>query len=113
MSNYHILEGRPDGNQFRVVFHLPVPDDTNAVGFNYRSAVAAQIGPLWVSAVPHITTAEGDQVRAGELYELIWRYNTHPGIPLLDKRDELDAKFLAFSDPAHLQARLEFYGFDR
>ena len=115
MSDYHILAGRADGNYFTIVFHLPVPDTDNTVGFNHQDIVTAQLGAEWTSAVPHITIAEEDQIKAGELYELIWGYDTHPGIPLLDKRSELDAKFTAFSASVitQLENRFEFYGLDR
>jgi len=115
VSDYHILQGRADGNYYAVIFHLPVPDTNNAVGFNHRDAVAAQVPMDWISAVPHIATAESDQVKAGELYELTWGYDTHPGTVLLDKRAELDAKFTTFSTAVivQLEARFEFYGMDR
>lgn len=44
MSDYHILNGLADGNQYRVVFHLPVPDMTNSVGVNYRMALMEHLG---------------------------------------------------------------------
>jgi len=115
MANYHILDGRADGNYYTVVFHLPVPNITNAVGFNYRAVMAAQLSAEWISAVPHITTTEDAQIKAGELYELSWGYDTHPGISLAEKRDELDARFATFSIGviAQIEARFEFYGFDR
>lgn len=115
MSNYHILEGRSDGNHFTVVYHLPVPDIDNAVGFNYREAVRGQLGVDWASTVPHITIGEKTQILAGELYEHSWGYDTQPGMSLVEKREELDAKFTTFSVGiiAQLEARYEFYGFDR
>lgn len=115
MSNYHILDGRSDGNYFTVVFHLPVPEGDNAVGFAWRDAVAAQLGLEWTSAVPHILTAEETQLLAGELYEHVWGYDTYPGIGLAEKRDELDAKFISFSTGiiTRLQNRFKFYGLDR
>lgn len=115
MSNYHILEGREDGNYFTVVFHLPVPDTINPVGFNYRTAIAAQLGIDWKSAVPHVSVPEETQLLAGELYEHRWGYDTQPGTTLIGKRDELDALFIIFSSSilAQLEARFEFYGFDR
>ena len=115
MSDYHILQGRPDGNYFTVVFHLPVPDTQNSAGFSYRQAIAAQVDPDWKSVVPHIDPAEEAAILAGELHEHAWGYDTHPGISLLAKRAELDAKFTSFSTAVigQLEARFEFYGFDR
>lgn len=115
MADYHILRGRADGNHFTIVFHLPVPDTTNAAGFSYRAALAAQLDAEWTSMVPHILTAEETQIKAGELYELVWGYDTHPGMTLAQKRDELDAKFTAFSTSivTQLESQFEFYGLDR
>ena len=118
MANYHILNGRADGNQLRVVFHLPVPDTINAVETGYRAALLAYLGSGSIqSAVPDFLLGVGEQdaLDAGQLYEHVWMYNTRPGATLSQKRDELDAKFTQLSSViiAQLQPRLEFYGYSR
>ena len=39
MADYHILSSDKYGNAFQVVFHIPVPDQTNLVGYAYRDAI--------------------------------------------------------------------------
>jgi hypothetical protein len=117
MANYHILSGKADGNQMQVVFHLPVPDVTNAVGVNYRNALIMHLGGAQESIVPVTLLGAGEQAALdiGTLYELVWAFNTHPGMTLADKRDALDAQYNQFVSiiVAQLQARLEFYGYSR
>jgi hypothetical protein len=116
MADYHILSGRPDGNQYRVVFHLPVPDTDNNVGVNYRMALVEWLGTEGlVSQVPFISAPEQTQLDNGELYEHLWDYDTHDGISLSEKQAELDARFAAFSTAVvnQLQTRLGFWGFNR
>lgn len=115
MADYHILNGRPDGNQYRVAFHLPVPDTNNNAGVNYRTALIEWMGGSQPSAVPFITSGEQTQLDAGELYEYLWNYDTHDGVSLAEKQAELDAKFTAFSTaiPNQLEKRLAFWGFGR
>jgi len=114
MANYHILNGRPDGNQYRVVFHLPVPDTTNNVGVNYRTALTQWLGET-TSQVPFIQSAEQVQLDNGELYEHSWDYDTHDGVSLSEKQAELDAKFTALSTVVvnQLQVRLGYWGYNR
>ena len=117
MSDYHILAGRPDGNQLRVVFHLPVPDESNAVGVNYRVALAMHKGSQQPSIVPASLLGADEQTALddGVLYELVWAFDTNPEMTLLDKRDALDAKYadLASSVISQLQTRLGYYGYSR
>jgi len=117
MSDYHILDNRPDGNQLRVVFHLPVPNENNAVGLNKRTALIEYLGGPQVSVLPEsrLGAGEADALAAGELYELVWQYDTNPGETLLNKRDALDAKFTSFSNGviAQLEVRLDFWGYGR
>lgn len=117
MANYHILSSRADGNQLRVVFHLPVPDTNNAVGVNYRAALIMWLGGAQNSALPVALLGAGEQtdLTSGALYEHDWRFNTYPGMTLLEKRDVLDARYTTFAAAviAGLQAQLEYYGYDR
>lgn len=117
MSNYHILAGRPDGNQLRVVFHLSVPDEVNSVGTNYHAALAMHLGGEQLSAVPASLLGAGEQtaLNNGELYEVVWAFDTNPEMTLLDKRDILDAKYMDFASGiiSQLQIQLGYYGYGR
>lgn len=115
MSDYHILNGLPDGNQYQIVFHLPVPDTTNDVGVNYRVALIQYLGGDQPSQVPFITSGEQTQLDAGELYEHSWEYHTNPSENLIAKRDYLDGRFTAFSSSVvtQLQTRLGYWGYNR
>ena len=44
MSDYHILTVSDDGNSMRVAAHISVPDVTNDVGVNYRTALVQMLG---------------------------------------------------------------------
>jgi hypothetical protein len=114
MSNYHILDGRMDGNRFRVIFHIPVPDEDNDALVNLRVALV-QLLDSTVSSVPFITGAEQTQLDNGELYEYTWQYDTHPGLTLTQKRDALDTKFAEFSTSvvSQIRARLKYWGYGR
>ena len=118
MSNYHILSGRPDGNQLQVVFHIPIPDVVNAVGTGYREAlVMSRGGDSTKSSVPTSLLGIDEQAMldAGELYEHTWQFDTQPGMSLLNKRDLLDTMFIQFSSMivTQIRARLEYYGYSR
>jgi hypothetical protein len=89
MSNYHILNGSKNGNQFTVVFHVSIPNVNNEVGVNYRAAIV-QAGTV-TSQVPFIDAGEQSQIDAGELVEESYRFTTHSGETLAQKRDRLDA----------------------
>ena len=117
MANYHILAGRPDGNQLRVAFHLPVPSGDNAVGISYQNALALHLGGEHISAVPASLLSAGEQtaLNAGGLYEHIWQFDTRPEMTLLEKREALDARYTDFASAiiSQLQDRLEYYGYGR
>lgn len=117
MSDYHILEADQYGNSFRVVFHVPVPNQTNEVSYNYRTAIVEWQGGAEnvQSAVPFISGAELTQLQAGELYEVAESFNSNPTETLAQKRDKLDARFAAVvSDvQSDFQDRLGFWGYSR
>lgn len=114
MSDYHILGGEADGNSYQVVFHVPVPIETNQVGYALRQALVEHLRDT-ASGVPFIASAEQTQLDDGELYEHSWGYATHPGVALAGKRDELDAKFAQFEVAVlnQIRQRLAYWGFSR
>lgn len=117
MANYHILAGRPDGNQLRVAFHLPMPSGDNAVGISYQNALAMHLGSGSASIVSALLLGAGEQAALdeGELYEHVWQFDTRPEMTLMEKRDALDARYTAFTSAIinQLQMRLEYYGYSR
>jgi len=117
MSDYHVLAADEFANTYQVVFHVPVPDTTNAVGYNYRTAlVEYQGGSASInSRVPFIDGAELTQLQNGELYEVSRQYYSNPSQLLADKRDELDAMFptIVSQVQANFQDVLGFWGYSR
>jgi len=116
MSDYHILDGQPNGNRYRVVMHFSVPDVNNEVGVNYRTALLQRLGGSQPSQVPFIEVAEQTQLDAGELLEyIVPDFTTHPGETLLQKQDRLDSLYSTRQTQIqeNLQARLEYWGFSR
>jgi hypothetical protein len=120
MADYHVLEGTPDGNSFRVVFHLSVPDVNNRVGVNVRTALVNS-GVGGSTILPTGTTggtiraAELTQVQAGAVFEVVETIHTNPSenagklrSRLDNRHSELQGKFNSW-----LQSRLSYYGYER
>ena len=115
MSDYHILTVSEDGNLFGVVAHFSVPDTTNDVSVNYRTALIQWLGGSQASVVPFIEVAEQTALDAGELLERSYQFYTNPGEALLDKRDRLDALYAvkAAEVQARLAYQLSYWGYSR
>ena len=119
MSNYHILSGSDDGNTYQVVFHVAIPNTSNAVGTNWRTAVMQYRrlpdGTLPKSMVPFITAPEQTQLDNGELVEDEQVLSTNPGQTLVNKRDALDALYTVRQSSilAKWQDRLRYWGYNR
>lgn len=119
MSNYHILSADRYGNSYRVVFHVPVPDQTNEVGYSYRTAIVEQQTsteePLVRSVVSFITGTELTQLQAGELYEVAEPFHSNPNETLAQKRTRLDARYaeVVTETQARFQKTLGYWGYSR
>lgn len=120
MSNYHVLTGRPDGNAYSVVFHIPIPSANNRVGVNYRTAlVNSGLGGVTSlvegSGPGQIATAEKTQVLAGELFEVVEEFHTQPGETAAQLQARVDARYTALvaQTQAALQGRLAYFGHAR
>jgi len=115
MSDYHILTVSDDGNSMRVVAHFPVPDTTNDVGVNYRTALVQMLGGEQQSEVPFIEQAEQDALNAGELYEHSAMFHTWPGETTVQKRDRLDTLWTESKTQIQqaLAYRLSYWGYSR
>lgn len=119
MSDMHVLVG--DGNQaWSVVMHVAVPDATNSVGVNWRTAVVNS-GLGGATSLPDgdgtagtISAAEKAQVEAGEVLECVATLEIDgPGVTnpirVATLRDNYAAHKTAVL--ATLQRRLKFYGY--
>lgn len=120
MANYHILTGSRDGNSFRIVMHVAVPNAANEVGVNYRTAIVEYLtnpdtGMMPKSGVPFIVSAEQIQLDSGELVEIGMNFHTHPGETLPEKQARLDSLYTAKTSTtqAEWEKRLSYWGYSR
>ena len=117
MSDYHILDGDLDGEAlaYKVVFHVPVPDETNTAGESLRGAIAEDPDVLATSVVPWISQQELTAIGNGEIYEHVTHYSRKQGNTLVQDRDALDAKYTAQMPIIQnkLRDKYKFWGFDR
>ena len=114
MSNYHIMEG--ERNNFKVIFHLSVPDEQNLVATSTLRAALAEDSSLdKISKVPWITGAEQTQLTNGELFEHTENYSTHVGHPPAQDQVALDTRFgdLSIIVVDRLRSRYAFWRFER
>ena len=118
MSDIHVLEGNDNG-EFQVVFHITIPDATNSVGINYRTAlVNSGLGgttSLVEGTAPgQIAAAEKLQVEAGEIYEWTSNFTVEGnGTTSIVARDLLRAKYTREAAIAisKLQNQLKYFGY--
>lgn len=115
MSNYHALEASKTGDSIRVAFHIAVPNETNALGYNIRTALSEDTGIEKTSLVPWIDSAEQTQLTNGELYEHIYSFKTHKDISNIVKRDRMDAKYTSLIATVQeaLRQRYLYWRFNR
>ena len=120
MSDYHILTGRPDGNGYRVVFHVPVPDVPNRVGNSYRTCIVNS-GMGGSSALTEgtgpgqISSAELAQIQSGEVYEVSEEFHTNPDEDAAQIRDRIDARHaeVVTQVQSEVVGKLSYFGFSR
>ena len=116
MADYHILAGDRYANAFTVIFHIPVPDQTNEAAVNYRVAVVEWQGGAAniISQVPGIGS-ELTQLQAGELYEVSERFNSNPNETPAQKQARLDVRWaeIRTEEATRLEKVLSYWGFDR
>ena len=114
MSDYHFMEGERDS--FKVVFHLPVPNELNITGGkNIRAAIAEDRSIDRTSRLPWIDVAEQAKLTNGSLFEHVETYSTHPGHTLIHDRTQLDTRFdqLSAIVANRLRRRYAFWRFER
>ena len=120
MANWHMRAGSADGNSYQVVFHIPLPNVGNRVGFNYRQAlVNSKIGGETVliegTDADQITVAEKGNITSGALFEYVESINTNPGEAANVLKQRIDARYAELSNQAgdfmqKLKSRLEYWG---
>jgi hypothetical protein len=120
MASYHVLTGRPDGNAYSVVFHIPIPSVNNRVGVNYRTAlVNSGLGGTTSlvegNAAGQITTAEKASIASGALYEYVEEFATNPGETAAQIQARIDARYTALVTQiqADFSGRLAYFGHTR
>jgi hypothetical protein len=115
--NYHILDGEEDARTYRVVFHIPVPDEANVAGVNLRVALAEDVSVDKTSIVPAARLGVGEQndLDTGALFELHVAYTRKQGNTQVQDRDALDAKYTTMVPMIQNQLRDEYkyWGFSR
>lgn len=85
MADWHALTGSPDGNAFRICFHIAIPSVNNRAGINYRTAlINSGIGgrtilPDGDGTGGTISTTEKANITAGSVYEVVEDFATNPG----------------------------------
>ena len=108
MADIHVLTGDAGGNQWKLVFHFPVPNSNNDVGVNFQTAlVNSNVGRrefddgtfgrrtvLPSGAGPgHITTAEEANLDNGSLFEVVETFKFSKTSSQSDIEELADAKF--------------------
>lgn len=119
MANWHALTGTPDGNSFRVVFHITIPSATNRANINYRTAlVSSGLGGMTVlpdgdGTGGTISAAEKASIQAGSLYEWVEDFATNPGETAAALQTRADARWTALTTQlqADLAKRLTYFGY--
>lgn len=109
MANFHVLQGAEDGRSYRVVFHLPVPNELNRAGnVNIRDAVKEDPVVIKQSLVPWISREESDQLFAGELYEMVELFSTTPTTTLIQLTAGLNTRFVQLTTQAQTELRQRY-----
>ncbi len=117
MADIHILTGTSK-DSWNVVLHIPVPNGTNHVGVNWRTALL-ESGLGGTTRLTEgtekweITTAEKAQVEAGEVYEHPAQFRVEAnGLPDANIRLQLQEWYATAKDQVitKLQSQLKYFG---
>jgi hypothetical protein len=115
-SDYHVLTINPKADNPRVAFHIPVPNELNSAGINFRVAVKTDIGQT--SIVPWLEAdfpTEYIAIQNGEIYERIETVQVNANASDLAKRTAIDARFttLSVGVPNYIRTIYKFWGMNR
>lgn len=112
MANYHILEVGLAGDQARVVFHIPVPNENNSAGMNLREALIQFRS--FSTKVPFINPNEENLIINGEIFELIESVTFDPELTNAQKNQIIKDRAIVLLQtfPDKIRSILEFWGFN-
>lgn len=118
--HYHTLEMNNGKDKIRVIFHISVPNEVNAVAVNLRTALS-QWKPVTDTAVPYDYTGKADEVtdlQNGAVYELSEMYDFGGKVSKSKRQAALDARYNELVNdtngiPQYLRNRLANWGFSR
>lgn len=116
MADYHIIEGDKGGDNYRVVFHIIVPDETNRAGtINLHAALAEDTMISKPSIIPWIDPIEQASLDSGQIIEYAESFRPNEGDTPLMNRQKLDARFreLVATVQKFLRIRYAFWRFSR
>ena len=113
MASFHVLHLNQKGDQAQVLFHLSVPDQNNAVGVNYRTALS-QWRPQTAQYPALLDQTEIDAIAAGSVYEHSETVhfsadatNTQKWTAIRDRYNELNTEI-----KNAVLAQIEFWGYE-
>jgi len=118
MADIHVLASGGDGLSWRVAMHIAIPNTSNAVAVNHRTAlVNSGLGgkTVMVEGVGpgQITTAEKAQIELGAIFEHIADFRVESGgTSNLDLRAAIRELYAIETSRMIdvLQSRLRYYG---
>lgn len=120
MANWHIITGDNDANSFRVVYHIPIPDENNSANPALRLRavlISSGVGGKTMLTPGNgqdgtISTTEKNQIEGGERFEIVETVNTNPLEALADLTTKINARFAILSTDklAQLRKNLKYYG---
>lgn len=116
MADYHIIEGNRVGDEYRIVFHVDVPNQMNKTNTcNLRAAVAEDPAIKKPSIIPWVSQEEQDQLNTGELIEISESFRPEPSLTLVQNRQRADNRFreIEVVTRDYLINRYGFWRFER
>lgn len=116
MSNYHVKSISPNGRNADVIFHIPIPVESNSAGVALRTAVLQYIDSAnFISKIPWIDPSETTQLTNGEIYEHSETVKFLAADSNAQKQTKIDSRYTALSTNILNQVReiLKFWGLDR
>jgi len=116
MSDYHIIEGNNSGEEYRIVYHVTVPNEMNRANtINIREAIKEDPLVIKTSVIPWISVQEQEKLTNGELIELKESFRPDPNKTLAQNREMADNRFqeIKITVRDSLRARYGFWRFER
>ncbi len=115
-ENYHVKTQTKNARNAVVVFHIPIPDDTNAVGYSLRSAVSEYVGgAIFISEVPWLGGTETADLQNGNLLEVVETVSFLAADNNAQKQTKIDNRFtiLETNSVTKIKTILKFWRLNR